>query len=154
MEKSALKKRLLAACISKQQSLINNFRKRIESLLVVEGLGNEESYDNNDLSNTSLQVDEASGLTEALHFAEDEMKQLRFIQLLPETMHTKVEPGSVVVTNNSTFFISVSIEQFNVEGEPYVGLSVHSPLFIAMKGKPAGETFSYGGREYRIEDIF
>lgn len=149
----AVKKRMLSACIAKQQSLINNFRKRIE-LLVTEGLHTSKHFDSNDTSNTSTQVDKVSALREALHFAEDEMMQLKFLQLFPEEASTKVEPGAVVVTNASTFFVSASIEQFKVVGETYFGLSMHSPLYIAMKGKTAGESFSYAKQEYRIQDIF
>ena len=78
MEKTALKKRLFSACLSKQQALINTFRKKMESLLVVEGWGNDEGYEGKDLSNPH-HAEETSALAETLHFAEDEMKQLRFI---------------------------------------------------------------------------
>jgi hypothetical protein len=36
-EKAALKRRMLNACITKQQSLIEGFKKRIDVLLVTEG---------------------------------------------------------------------------------------------------------------------
>ncbi|HEX6889819.1 MAG TPA: hypothetical protein VF141_03985 [Chryseolinea sp.] len=154
IEKAALKKRMLEACISKQQSLINDFRKRLEALLVTEGLGNEESYDSNEQSHVTMQMEEATGLTEALRFAEDEMKQLMFLEHSADETTARVEPGAAVVTNVATFYISVSIEQFNVDGEPFIGLSVHSPLYIFMKGKVAGDTVTYNGRVYRINDIF
>ena len=154
IEKATLKKRMLNKCIAKQQSLIADFKKRIEALLVSEGLGNEESYDNNELSHNSVMMDEATGLSQALQFAEDEMKQLWFLQLIPDKVNSIAEQGAVVVTSYGTFYISVSIEQFKVEGETYIGLSVHSPLFLAMKGKAVGEKFTYNAREYVINDIF
>ncbi len=154
IEKAALKKRMLAACIGKQQSVIKDFRKRLEALLITEGLGNEESYDSSERSGMATQMEEATVLTENLQFAEDEMKQLTFLQLLGEETTGQVQPGAAVVTNVATFYISVSIEQFKIDGETYVGLSVHSPLYIAMKGKVVGETVTYNGREYRINDIF
>jgi hypothetical protein len=152
--KATLKKRMLNKCIAKQQSLIEDFKKRIEALLVTEGLGNEESYDNSELAHASMNVNEARALSEALQYAEDEMKQLWFLQLIPNKINTKAEQGAAVVTNSGTFYISVSIEQFKVDGETYIGLSVHSPLYLAMKGKAVGETFTYNGREYSISDIF
>jgi hypothetical protein len=154
IEKAALKKQMLTACIAKQQLLIDDFKKRIGALLVTDGLGNEESYDNNELSNLSAQIEEATAINEALHFAEDEMKQLMFLQFSGDKLNTKAEQGAVVVTNAATFFISVSIEQFRVDRDTYVGLSVFSPLFLVMKGLTAGEKFIYSGKEYRINDIF
>ena len=154
IEKATLKKRMLNKCIAKQQSLIGDFKKRIGALLVTEGLGNEESYDNNELSQNSAMIDEATALSQALQFAEDEMKQLWFLQLFPDKVNLIAEQGAAVVTDSGTFYISVSIEQFKVDGETYIGLSVHSPLYLAMKGKAIGEKFTYNGREYFIDDIF
>ena len=154
IEKAALKKQMLTACIAKQQLLIDDFKKRIAALLSTDGLGNEESYDNNELSNVSSQIEEANAINEALHFAEDEMNQLMFLQFSGDQLNTQAEQGAVVITNAATFFISVSIEQFRVDRDIFIGLSVFSPLFLAMKGLTAGEKFTYGGREYRINDIF
>jgi hypothetical protein len=144
-EKAALKRRMLNACITKQQSLIEGFKKRIDVLLVTEGY---------ELSHNSEMMDEARSLADALQFAEDEMKQLWFLQLFPDKVITRVEQGAVVATDSATFYISVSIEQFKINGETYIGLSVHSPLYLAMKGKVIGERFLFGGREYNITDLF
>jgi len=144
-EKAALKRRMLNACITKQQSLIADFKKRIDVLLVTEGY---------EISQSSVMMDEARSLADALQFAEDEMKQLWFLQLFPDKVITRVEQGAVVVTDAATYYISVSIEQFKINGETYIGLSVHSPLYLAMKGKSVGEKFVFGGREYSIKDLF
>lgn len=148
-EKASLKKRMLAVCTAKQQAVIKDFRKRLEALLITEGLGSEDRDESHEQSDMS-----ASALTEHLRFAEDEMKQLTFLQLLEGETTTRVEPGAAVVTNAGTFYISVSIEQFKVDDETFIGLSVHSPLFIAMKGKIVGETVTYRGRDYYISEIF
>ena len=149
IEKAALKKQMLAACIAKQQSVIKDFRKRLEALLITEGLGSDESYESGERSGMS-----ATALTENLRFAEDEMKQLTFLQLLGDHITDRVEPGAAVVTNAGTFYISVSIDQFKVDDETFIGLSVHSPLFIAMKGRIVGETITYRGRDYHISEVF
>ncbi|HMG94396.1 MAG TPA: hypothetical protein VK589_30255 [Chryseolinea sp.] len=154
IEKATLKKRMLEACISKHQSLINDLRKRLEAFLVTEGLGNDESYDSGEHSNMAMLVEEVTALTESFRFAEDEMKQLMFLEHSAEETTTRIEPGAAVVTDVATFYISVSIEQFEVDDEKFIGLSVHSPLYIAMKGKDVGDKVSYSGREYRINEIF
>ena len=153
IEKVTLKKRMLNKCVAKQQSLIEDFKKRIEALLVTEGPGNEESYYNSE-GHAPVNADEARALSEALQYAEDEMKQLWFLQLIPNKINTIVEQGAAVVIDSGTYYISVSIDQFKVDGETYTGLSVHSPLYLVMKGKAAGEKFTYNGREYTISDIF
>ena len=55
-QQTALKNQLLEACYVKQQALINDFKIRIKALLQVDGLGNEEEYDNNQQANVSQNI--------------------------------------------------------------------------------------------------
>jgi hypothetical protein len=64
------------------------------------------------------------------------------------------EYGTVVRTDKETFFISVGIEEFNVDGQPVFGISVQSPIYRVMKGKKVGEHFTYNGITCLIEEIF
>ncbi len=153
-EKITLKNKMLEACIKKQQSLLNDFKARIETLMENEGLGNEEEYDNNQLANIAQGIVEANALNDAIDFANREMNQLLYLKSIHDDVHEKAEFGAVVVTDIATFFISTSIEQFELEGETFIGLSIYSPLFLKMKGKRKGETFFYNGVTYQIDDIF
>jgi hypothetical protein len=153
-EKSSLKRKMLEVCIDKQQSLIDDFKIRIKTLLETDGLGNEEAYDNNQQANTSQQTAEVNSLSHALEFANREMETLLFLRSMRSTSYELPAPGAVVVTNLNTFFISVSVEQFQINGETYVGLSIQSPLFLAMQTKRKGEKFSFKGITYKINDIY
>lgn len=154
IEKSELKKKMLAACIAKQQSLIKDFRERIKSLTEAEGLGNEEYYDDSELSIQSSRVSEINTLNQLLEFANHEMELLENLKITHDVIHDRAVVGAVVVTDNKTFYISASIESFSVDGQPYLGISAHSPLFQAMSGKRKGDSFSFKGKHYRITDIF
>ncbi len=154
IEKIALKNKMLEACIKKQHSVLNDFKARIKTLMENEGLGNEEEYDNNQLANIAQGIVEANSLNDALDFANREMNQLLYLKSIHDDVHEKAEFGAVVVTDIATFFISTSIEQFELEGETFIGLSIYSPLFLKMKGKRKGETFFYNGVTYQIDDIF
>lgn len=152
-EKSTLKKKMLEVCIAKQESLIADFKERIKSLLESR-LGNEESYDNNELSQQSQKNDELETLNRNLQFANDEMKILRQLLSRPEGGFMFVAPGAVVVTNTKTFFVGVSTEQFQVDGESFIGLSTKSPLYSVMKEKKKDQKFSYKGITYKIIDVY
>lgn len=152
-EKNTLWKKMLDACIAKQQTLIDDFKDRITALLQNDGLGNEEEYDNNELSQKAQAAEEVNSINEALDLANEEMNVLLNLKSV-KAVRTHVEPGAVVITNLTTFFISVSTEQFNLDGETYVGLSTKSPLYQAMKGFTKGQTFHYNGISYKIKDIF
>lgn len=154
IEKAELKKKMLAACIAKQQLLVDDFRERIKSLTEAEGLGNEESYDASELSIQSFRVSEINTLNQLLEFANQEMALLENLKITHDLIHDRAVLGAVVVTDNKTFYISASIENFSVDGQPYLGISAHSPLFQAMSGKRKGESFSFKGKHYKITDIF
>jgi len=152
--KAALKTKMLSACIARQQSLMDDFKERINALLTEEGLGNEDEFDNNHLAQAALRLAEVNMLNDTLAFAAQEMTILQQLHFLEDINHERVKLGAVVVTDKQTFFVSVSIEQFDVDGVTYVGLSTSSPLYQAMKGKSEGETFSFKGTTYTIKEIF
>jgi hypothetical protein len=149
-----LKKHILQTCILKLQTRIDDFKSRIQSLLQTEGLGNEEAYDNNELSNNMQQMEEVNGINENLSFANEGMNVLEKLDAISGQLCVVAEPGAVVVTDRGSFFISVGIDPFEVDGQTFSGLSVQSPLFRAMKGKKAGQKFKHSGITYRIADIY
>jgi hypothetical protein len=152
-QRDALKRKLLEASINKQNALIKDFKNRISSLLSSEGLGNEEMYDSNELAQTSQKTNEVNSLNEQLEFANQELEVLRWLTTQETKQHEKVELGALVVTNHRSFFVSISAEQLDVNGDHFTGISVHSPLFLAMKGKQKGEKFSCNGASYKIKEI-
>src|SRR5690349_12547845 len=152
-DKRTLRKRILDACIKKQQSLIDDFKMRIKAILDTQGLGNGEEYDNNDGSQKGQASEEVSGLNETLSLANEEMSFLQHLKTSENNVHTVVGPGAVVITNKGLFFISVSIEQFDVDGETLIGISTKSPLYLAMKDLPQGSLFQYKAKNYKIIEI-
>jgi transcription elongation GreA/GreB family factor len=153
IQRHMLKKKLLEACINKQHSLIEDFKARISSLLSSEGIGNEEMYDNSELSQTSQKAIEINSVNATLEFANQELEVLRWLTTQEIKQHDKVELGALVVTNQGSFFVSVSAELINVDSDPFIGISVHSPLFLAMRGKKKGDSISCNGTSYKINDI-
>lgn len=151
---TTLKRKMLEACIIKQEALIDDFKLRTRNLLDTSGLGNEEEYDNQELAQKSQVSVELSSLAEALNLAQDEMKVLMDLKTSNLHIQSSVTLGSVVVTNRNTFFVCVSTEQFDVDGKTFIGLSLKSPLFLAMKGKTKNDTFSCKGVNYKILDIY
>jgi transcription elongation GreA/GreB family factor len=61
--------------------------------------------------------------------------------------------GAVVHTNLQNYFIGVSLGQIEVEGETFFAISGMSPVFKAMAGKTAGETFEFRDQKHKIEHV-
>lgn len=65
----------------------------------------------------------------------------------------QVGPGAVVSFNNRHFVVCVSTTRFEVEGTTYMGISTGSPIYQAMAGLKAGESFTFNGAERVIDDV-
>jgi hypothetical protein len=149
-----LRKRILEACINKQQVLIEDFTGRIKNILSHEGLGNEDEYDNTELAQDSQRFAEVNALNQSLTFATSDMNVLRYLSTLSDTVHTTPQRGAIVITNHGKYFISISAGQVKVDDDIFTTLSTNSQLFKMMKGKLAGESFEFNRMKYRIEEIF
>lgn len=137
----------------KQAVIISDFRVRINDMM--EG-GAEISQDMLDVEQKSLDEaskEEVSHLADQLNFALAELDRLERMQV-GDRLNDHVSMGAVVKTDKMTFYPSVSLERFEVNGEELFGISDQAPLYQAMKGKKAGDTFGYGENSYKILDVF
>ena len=64
-----------------------------------------------------------------------------------------VSLGAVVHTELQNYFIGVSLGEIKVDGESFFAISGMSPIFKAMSGKAAGETFTFRDKEYKILQV-
>lgn len=67
--------------------------------------------------------------------------------------HT-VSFGAVVHTSQQNYFIGVSIGEVKIEEETYFVISGKSPLFKAMEGKQAGDSFTFRDKSITILQVF
>lgn len=152
-ERSALKSKILEIGMQEHQIVIDDFNQSIKEI-ISSGGSDERGFASSQQALSNQAVDQANQIADQLQFATNEMKLLQNMSSSIESLHDTVQLGSVVVTDKDTFFVSVSIERFEVDGEPLFGLSTKSPLYKVMHGKKAGETFTFNKRTYVIEDVF
>jgi hypothetical protein len=67
-----------------------------------------------------------------LAFAQEELTYLNRLDITKE--NTLVAPGAVVVTEQFVFFIGVSSEKVEVNGESVFGISTKAPIYANMRG--------------------
>ena len=67
--------------------------------------------------------------------------------------YNKVEFGSLVVTNQGAYFISIGIGKIEVNNENYYSISLASPIGKLLKDKIVGDRVQFQGREFTIRDI-
>jgi len=154
MDKPLDKHRILESAIRQHETVINDFRERIREMMHTDENENEERFDSQTQALKAETTAKVSLLAEQLEFANRELEDLFRMRSEMGSIHDTVQRGSVVKTDRDTFFVSASIERFEAEGKPFFGLSVVSPLYLAMKGKKTGDSVTYGKTTYRILDVF
>lgn len=74
-------------------------------------------------------------------------------QFSSTTSPTKVAQGSLVLTNNGNYYISISAGKIELEGEVYFAVSPLSPIASAMLGKAEGESFAFNDKMFVINKL-
>jgi transcription elongation GreA/GreB family factor len=77
----------------------------------------------------------------------------RILEELPFGPRERVEPGAVVRVEGRYLVIAVPTPAFVFGGVQLVGVSPDTPLAHAMAGLAAGDTFSFRGRDLKVEEI-
>jgi transcription elongation GreA/GreB family factor len=152
MEKKATKKQILEAGIKAQQSIIDDFKSRIEELNTSGQQYASEQHDSGAQSMSDDTDTQVALMSEQLQMLEEEMEKLHRIS--PDQAHETVHLGSVVVTEQQRFFVSVSLERFKVDGVDYFGVSTKAPIYKAIEGKKKGDTAEVNGHKFTILEVY
>lgn len=150
MSEKISKEQILSACIQKQEDLIKNFESRVDEMKA-DAYGQNQSASQSE-NRTAGKIELLSTLQSELGFAQMEMGYLKSMK--PDVTHEIVEPGAVVVTDKRTFFIAVSSEVVEIDGQEIFGISTKAPLYQVMAGCKKGDKFEYNGTSYKIEDLY
>ncbi|MNJ92928.1 hypothetical protein D3C87_106030 [compost metagenome] len=84
----------------------------------------------------------------------DAQQQRAVLQSLADIRETtNIRSGSLVITNNGSFYIGISAGQLLLEGKTYFAISAVSPIGKLLIGKAVGDQFDFNGKDYLIENI-
>ncbi len=146
-----IKEKLYHYCLAHIEERIANSKKAMEE---AQAAANEESKssagDKFETGRAMMQRERdknAKQLSEAVHIKQV-LKQINW-QRKTET----VEAGSLVITNQGAFFISISVGKIVLEEDTYFAISMATPIGKLLQGKRVGEEASFNGRVYRIEEV-
>ena len=144
------KSSILRACLIKQELTIDDFEK--EAAQIKSDITSRDESASQAHKGSSERNELLVRMEGEIVFLKNELMGLQAID--PTKTNKVVEPGAVVVTNQRIFFISTSIEQVEVNGQSVFGISLKAPLYASMKDKKKGESFSFGGVNYKILDLY
>ena len=72
----------------------------------------------------------------------------------PKHYSEQIDFGSVVETSENYYFISAALGKITLdEGSTVYAISTDAPIYQEMKGKKAGEKFSFNGKDHEIKGV-
>lgn len=146
-----IKEKLYNYCLAHIEQRIANSQKAMEE---AQAAANEESKssagDKFETGRAMMQRERdknAKQLTEAVHIKQI-LKQINW-----ERKTDTVEAGSLVITNQGAFFISISVGKIIIDEVVYFAISMATPMGKLLQGKRVGEEATFNDRMYRVEEI-
>lgn len=120
---------------------------------IVESLEEESKSsagDKHETGRAMLQIDREN--------AGKQLQEIENLQSLVKKIDIKaisdyIRLGSLVYTNNGTYFISISIGQVTVGKTGYYCVALQSPIGKLLSGKKKGEAFSFNEKEFVVKSI-
>jgi transcription elongation GreA/GreB family factor len=148
----SLKKKLFTHCIGYIQQRISNAQEAIET---AQAAANEETkssagdkYETGrsmmqlEMEKNSIQLEQSVKLKNIL----DQIK----IDRKFDSAHL----GSLVITDQSNFFIAISVGQIVLDGRTFLIISQDSPIGAKLKGLKAGDSFIFNNKRYKIDQVW
>jgi transcription elongation GreA/GreB family factor len=71
----------------------------------------------------------------------------------PDEVYSRAVQGSLIITNNGNFYLTISAGQFTIDGATYIALSPASPLGQKLLGCKANDTFLFHNKKFHIIDL-
>lgn len=146
-----IKKQLYQQCVDFVDQRINNSLTAIRN--AQESANTEVKSSAGDKHETGRAMAQLETEKNGIQLAEaNKLKQV--IGLIdPEKEHVKVELGALVITNNGSYYISVSIGKMTIGSQMYFGVSAVSPIGQALLHHIKGDEVIFNGRKFLIKEV-
>lgn len=150
-DRAALKKAVHEKMMSLEAAELASAEAHYEAFLADSKLDSREMHDKDDIVGSSENLELAAAFD---HPVQAHQAKIDVIENTDFSLTDTVGPGAVVILGDRRFIVAVSTARFEVKGETYMGISMQSPIYLAMNGLQAGDTFTLNGREMEIVDVF
>ena len=150
-DKQAWKDALRDKMLTLEAAELATAQEHYDRFLAEAKLDAREQHDNSDIAEARENADLAAAFD---HPVKDHHAKIDALENLDFSVTDTVEPGAVVAFGTRHVVVSVSTAEFDVDGVSYMGISPQSPIYLAMAGLSQGDSFTFGGRDVTIEEVF
>ena len=157
MTRQQRRTQIIKACLEQQQELAATARQEMESAQQQSNDygANVDRYD----SYRTKMMRARDMYAKQLSNANAGIRVLQELITLAPFDHA--EHGAIVVTNRQRFFLSIGAGKFlvphrsaeSVPQETYFAISAQTPIYMALKGKKAGDSITFNGTTQTITEI-
>ncbi len=113
-------------------------------------LDRSEPIENDEQAQAEIASDLSEALDDTVHNYSDKLSKLQTIDFGPKV---KVEEGAIVKLGGRHFVISVSTGKFSCDGNEVMGISTQAPIYAVMEDMRIGDSFTFRGMKFVIEDV-
>ncbi len=146
MDKNELKKIM----ISNYENIITELREELATKKGSSDLDENDTLDPEDYSTQTVSNVMVDLLKEQIAKTEKDLERIKQIDFSAKEEATV---GALVTTDMFNFFLGVATVPFLYNNKQIVGVSVNAPIFVNIKGKKAGDSFTFSGHLYTIHTI-
>ena len=142
----------MALCQTYIQKRIDTARQAMES--AQEAANSESKSSAGDKYETGRAMAQNERDRNAQLLAEAKKVDGELKQLAIEKTYETVLPGSLAVTNQGLFFISIGAGRLTLDGVDYFAVSAASPIGTALAGRKANDTVTFNKMDYTLLDVY
>lgn len=152
LHSTSIKKELYKLCVIQIHEQIDALESNLKSI--------QEARNNETKSSVGDKYETGRAM---MQLEEDKMKmQLSQANIInntlqriePDAKSNQVEQGSLVMTSQGNYYISVALGKMELEGETYFCISTDAPILQQMRGKQKGDFFILGDKNIEIKHIY
>lgn len=144
------RKIIISQLIAEQRKVIQSLQRSVHQYETASDLDEESTHDPEDFSHQTEAKDMQLRFEKMLAGAEENLK---FLASEENSSHSIIERGSIIETDQSFFFVGISVPVFTIEGREVISLSEKTPVFAELKGKTVGDRFKVGNSNHIINAI-
>ncbi|MNY26466.1 hypothetical protein D3C86_1603170 [compost metagenome] len=94
-----------------------------------------------EIDRNTAQLNEALKLKQALSLID------------PQQQSTVAQNGSLVITNNGNFYLSISAGAIDIDGTIYFAVSPVSPIGNKLLKLKRGDSIRFNGKDYQVNEL-
>lgn len=149
--KKDIKNNLYRLCLENINKRMANIEKRLNAM--VEARNSETKCvvgDKHETGRTMMHLEEEKS---RIQYADTLKIKESLLKLDFEKEFIQVESGSLVITDNGIYFISIGIGKVKFEDNVYYCISQFSPIGEKMIGKKQGDTIEFNNNKILIQEV-